>query len=51
MRNEEIMFSLLQEHDPGIEGLKELFMIPKDIKDMTVGQRWLDIELLQFWCT
>ncbi|CAL5192062.1 unnamed protein product [Lathyrus oleraceus] len=34
-----------------LSGLKELFIIPKDIKDVIVGKRWLDIGLLQVWCT
>lgn len=48
---EEAMFTLPLEHDPTIGGLKEFFMIPKDIKDIIGGKWWLDIGILQVWCT
>lgn len=51
VRNEEAMFTIPLEYDPMVGGLKELFMTPKDIKDMVGGKRWLDIGILQVWCT
>lgn len=47
MCNEDMMFTLPLEHDLEIEGLNELFMIPKYIKDIIVGEQWLDIGLLK----
>lgn len=39
LRNEEAIITLPLEHDPMIEGLHELYVIPKDIKDM-IGRNW-----------
>ena len=51
MCTKDAVFTLALEHDLEIEGLNEFFIIPKDIKDMIVGKWWLDIGLLQVWCT
>lgn len=50
IRNEEAIIKLPLEHDPTIKGLKELYVIPKDIKDMIGGNWWLNIGLLEVWC-
>lgn len=50
MHNKDAVFSLAQEHDLKLEGLEEFLVIPKDIKDMIVGNWWLDMGLVHVWC-
>jgi hypothetical protein len=41
------VFSLALKHDLELEGLKDILTIPRDIKDMIVGNWWLDVGFLQ----
>ncbi|XP_058733669.1 uncharacterized protein LOC131605314 [Vicia villosa] len=47
MRHKDELFTLALQHDPYIEGLEEFIVHPKDINDLIVGYKWLDLGLIQ----
>lgn len=51
MRYKDEVFSLALEHGPELQRLEELLIFSRDIKDMIVGNRCLDVGLLHVWCT